>query len=89
MDDQQHIVVQVKFFAAPPEAIGTNDIQQELLPGSTVTELIDALTDRYPALYPYTSSLRIAVNGEYAEEHIQLHHGDKIVCLTRPISGGC
>lgn len=79
--------VQVKFFAAPREAIGTETIEKELAPGTTVEELIGILTDEYPVLRTYTRFISVAVNRAYVGMQTELHDGDEIACLP-PVGGG-
>ena len=48
--------VKVKFFAAPREAMGRGEIEQDVPPGSTVDELMGLLTAEYPVLVAEVSS---------------------------------
>ena len=79
--------VRVKFFAAPRETIGTGEIEMGLPPGTTVGELIDLLTEKYPALRPYTRFISVAVNRAYVGMQTELHDGDEVACLP-PVGGG-
>lgn len=79
--------VQVKFFAAPREAIGTGAIEKELPAGTTVEELIGILTDEYPTLRAYTRFISVAVNRAYVGMQTELHDGDQVACLP-PVGGG-
>jgi molybdopterin converting factor subunit 1 len=81
------IRVRVKFFAAPREAIGTGEIEQELPAGATVGELIDRLTEEYPVLRAYTRFISVAVNRAYVGMQTELHDGDEVACLP-PVGGG-
>jgi len=81
------ISVQVKFFAAPREALGTGEIEQELPAGTTVGELIDLLTEEYPVLRSYTRFISVAVNRAYVGMQTELHDGDEVACLP-PVGGG-
>ena len=81
------IKVKVRFFAAPREAIGTEELERELPPGSTVGELIQLLTEEYPVLRPYTRFIGVAVNRAYVGMQTQLHDGDEVACLP-PVGGG-
>jgi len=79
--------VRVRFFAAPREALGRGEIEQELPTGSTVGELMDLLTEEYPVLRSYASFINIAVNRKYATPEIELHEGDEVACVP-PVGGG-
>lgn len=83
----EQIVVRVKFFAAPREAMGMGEVEQEIPPGTTVEELISLLTEEYPALRAYTRFLSVAVNRAYVGMQTELHDGDEVACLP-PVGGG-
>jgi molybdopterin converting factor subunit 1 len=86
MTDEQ-IQVTVKFFAAPREALGTDEIVLDVPAGSTVEDLIDMLRDEYPVLDRYTRFLSVAVNRAYAGRQTRLQGGDEVACLP-PVGGG-
>jgi MoaD family protein len=81
------IQVEVKFYAAPREALGTDEIRLGLPAGSTVEDLLDVLRDRYPVLEPYMRFLNVAVNRAYVGMQTELHDGDEVACLP-PVGGG-
>jgi molybdopterin converting factor subunit 1 len=85
--ENERIKVRVKFFAAPREAIGTGTIEKELVPGTTVQELIGMLTDEYPVLHAYVRFINVAVNRTYVGMQTELHDGDEVACLP-PVGGG-
>ena len=85
--NNEQIRVQVRFFAAPREALGTGEIEIELPAGTTVGELIGRLTEMYPVLQPYTRFLSVAVNRAYVGMQTELHDGDEVACLP-PVGGG-
>lgn len=84
---EEKIKVKVKFFAAPREALGSDEMELELPAGSTVDDLIDTLQERYPVLEAYTRFLSVAVNRAYVGMRTELHDGDEIACLP-PVGGG-
>jgi molybdopterin converting factor subunit 1 len=79
--------VQVKFFAAPREAMGRGEIEQDLPPGSTVHELMGVLTAEYPVLARYADCINVAVNRKYVDLHTELQDGDEVACVP-PVGGG-
>ena len=83
----EQIVVRIKFFAAPREAVGTGEMERELPVGTTVEELIRMLTEEYPALRTYTRFISVAVNRAYVGMQTELHDGDEVACLP-PVGGG-
>jgi molybdopterin converting factor subunit 1 len=81
------IKVRVKFFAAPREALETDEMEVDIPAGSTVKDLIDLLTKKYPVLESYTRFLSVAVNRAYVGRQTELHDGDVVACLP-PVGGG-
>jgi molybdopterin converting factor subunit 1 len=81
------IRVTVKLFAAPREALGTDEVVVNLPVGSTVKDLIDTLGRAYPVLDRYTRFLSVAVNRAYVGMQTELHEGDEVACLP-PVGGG-
>jgi molybdopterin converting factor subunit 1 len=86
MRDEQ-IQVKVKFFAAPREALGTDEIALDIPVGSTVSDVIDLLTEEYPVLRSYTRFVSVAVNRAYVGQQTELRDGDEVACLP-PVGGG-
>ena len=78
---------EVKFFAAPREALGTDEILLDIPAGSTVKDLINTLRDMYPVLESYTRFLSVAVNRAYVGRQTELQDGDVVACLP-PVGGG-
>jgi molybdopterin converting factor subunit 1 len=78
--------ISVLAFARFRELLGFHDIKLEIPDKSTVTDLINLLTEQYPQLNKCTSKM-IAVNQEYCGSETVLKNGD-IVALIPPVSGG-
>jgi molybdopterin synthase sulfur carrier subunit len=83
----KRIHLKVKFFAAPREALGTDEVVLDMPAGSTVKDLIDTLRRRHPVLNRYTRFLSVAVNRAYVGMQTELHEGDEVACLP-PVGGG-
>lgn len=79
--------VKVKLFGAPREALGRREIEQRLPEGSTAGALLDLLVEVHPALRPYSSLIKVAVNRKYVPAQTRLHEGDE-VALIPPVGGG-
>jgi molybdopterin synthase catalytic subunit len=77
----------VRLFARLSELAGTREAEVEVGDGLTAGEVYRALCGRYPALSGLNSSIRYAVNGEYAEPGRRVSEGDE-VALIPPVSGG-
>jgi molybdopterin converting factor subunit 1 len=81
------IRIRVLAFALLRERLGRGEIKLELPPGSRVMDMRRRLADSYPELQPLLSLVRVAVDGEYAEEETLLRDGSE-VALVPPVSGG-
>jgi molybdopterin converting factor subunit 1 len=80
--------VRLLLFAAAREAAGIGRTELPVAPsGASVSELLSAIVERYPALAPHASSIRLAVNGEYARDDDRVRPGDEIAVLP-PLAGG-
>ncbi|MBM4361451.1 MAG: molybdopterin converting factor subunit 1 [Deltaproteobacteria bacterium] len=78
--------IRVLYFGGVRELLGVAEESLEGAPG-TVGELAAALTARHPALGPVLSSLRFAVNEDFAAPSHALAPGD-VVAVIPPVSGG-
>jgi molybdopterin converting factor subunit 1 len=85
--EKDPIGVKVKFFAAPREALDTDEMELELSPGTTVRDLLNQLQARYPVLETYSRFLSVAVNRAYVGMQTQLNDGDEVAFLP-PVGGG-
>jgi molybdopterin synthase catalytic subunit len=79
--------VRVRFFAATRDIVGQRELDLELSGTPTVSILLEELMRRYPELARIVSSVRVAVNREYAEATQALAENDE-VALIPPVSGG-
>ncbi|MCX7682487.1 MAG: MoaD/ThiS family protein [Anaerolineae bacterium] len=79
--------VRIRFFAAPREALGQQELEREVPEGTTVGALLGLLTEEYPVLRAYTRFLSVAVNRAYVGMQTVLHDGDEVACLP-PVGGG-
>jgi molybdopterin synthase catalytic subunit/molybdopterin synthase sulfur carrier subunit len=79
--------VKVLAFAGARDVVGASELELDLHHTCTGAELIDLLCVRFPALAAHKSSLRIAVNGCYAELVEPVRPGDE-VALIPPVAGG-
>jgi molybdopterin converting factor subunit 1 len=79
--------VHVRFFAALREAVGREDLDLDLPPGSTPEDVWSRLTSSHPQLAPHRKNLAAAVNRRYSPFSASLAEGDEIVFIP-PVSGG-
>ncbi|MEK7257817.1 MAG: MoaD/ThiS family protein [Bacteroidota bacterium] len=73
-------------FGIAKDITGSRFLDWEMSEKASVAELRAALGSRFPALHELTS-LRVAVNSEYAGDDLQLSENDE-VALIPPVSGG-
>jgi molybdopterin converting factor subunit 1 len=79
--------VRVRLFAIQREQAGTREVALELGDGATVEDAWGELVGRHPVLAPGRSSVRFAIDGEYADATEALHDGAELACIP-PVSGG-
>ena len=79
------ICVHVRLFASYREAAGTNRLDTSVASGATVSDLVDLLAVRVPALKQAPGM--VAVNHSYVQPDTLLKDGDE-VALIPPVSGG-
>jgi molybdopterin synthase catalytic subunit len=79
--------IRIRLFAMQRETAGTKELRLEVPLGATVDDAWAAVVEVVPALAPGRSSLRFAVNGDYADPDRALADGDEVACIP-PVSGG-
>jgi MoaE-MoaD fusion protein len=82
---EQQICVRVRLFASYREAAGTGRLEVPLPDGARVSDLVDALAVRLPAVR--TAPGMVAVNHSYVGPDFGLHDGDEAAFIP-PVSGG-
>jgi molybdopterin converting factor subunit 1 len=78
--------VKVRLFASYREAAKTNRLDAPLAAGARISDLIELLAERLPALR--TAPGMVAVNHTYVGPDFTLHDGDEVAFIP-PVSGGC
>jgi molybdopterin synthase sulfur carrier subunit len=79
--------VKILAFAGAREAIGQGELTLELEAPTPARALLDRLCKEHPRLAPYSSSLRLAINGSYAAWEESVHDGDEVAVIP-PVAGG-
>jgi molybdopterin converting factor small subunit len=79
--------VKMLAFAGARDVLGTGEIDLSLDEPCTAAELLAKVCRRFPALEPYRRSIRVAINGIYAEPSDLVTYGDE-VALIPPVAGG-
>jgi len=79
--------ITVMYLGGSRSQTGTKSETLELDDESPVSHAIEQITRAHPALVPYLSSVRWAVNFEFATPHTTLREGDELA-LIPPVQGG-
>ncbi len=79
--------VRLLAFAGARDVLGVPEIDLPISAPCSAAELLAEVCRRYPALQPWRASLRIAVNGTYAQADDPVAFGDE-VALIPPVAGG-
>lgn len=80
-------MLNVKFFAKARDLVGAPEVQFPWVDGQTVAQLKVQLKDSCRQLAPLIPTLLVAVNNEYARDHVPLNSTDEVACFP-PVSGG-
>lgn len=79
--------VRLVAFAAARDLIGAGRAELPLSAPCSAAELWAVLVHHYPVLAPYRATIRLAVNGRWAEDEARVGLGDEVALLP-PVSGG-
>lgn len=79
--------VRLLAFAGARDVLGAGELILPLAAPCSAAELLAEVCRRYPALQPWRASLRVAVNGAYAQADDRVSFGDE-VALIPPVAGG-
>lgn len=79
------MTVNVLFFGATADAVGSRELEVQVDESATAKSIIDQLSKTHPTLA--NQKLLIAVNKEYAAADTILNDGDEIALFTA-VSGG-
>ncbi len=81
------IEIQVKYFAAIREIMGTGETTMKIPPGTTIDAFLRLLAGRHSEIGKWTPYLRVAVNKAYADAATVIAAGDELAVIP-PVSGG-
>ena len=79
--------LKVLAFAGARDAIGQPELTLELDAPTTARALLDRLCAEHARLAPFSSSLRLAINGAYAGWDDAIADGDEVAIIP-PVAGG-
>ncbi len=81
------MTVSVSFYSYFKDFTGCAELSDLVVEGTTVNDLVQQLSKRFPGLKPMMGSALIAVGVEYQNRNYILQDGDK-VALFPPVQGG-
>jgi len=79
--------VNLLYFSSIKDTLGKSREEIELPEGSTISDLVEILENKYPQIFENLGSVMFAINEEYADKENPLKEGDT-VALIPPVSGG-
>lgn len=79
--------VTVCFYSYVKDLVGASQISETVEEGSTLTDLFQKLSERFPKLRPMQKSLLLAVGVDYQPRSYVLKAGDEI-SIFPPVQGG-
>jgi molybdopterin synthase catalytic subunit len=81
------ITVNVLFLGPARDFAGVESCDVSLAQPATIADVKKSLADRFCALAPALSTIRFAINDEYASDSSELCDGDEVAAIP-PVSGG-
>ena len=81
------MTITIRCFAGLRDCASADGRRVNLADGATAAEAWAALVRAFPALEPWGTCVRPAVNRAYVPWRTALHHGDELA-LIPPVSGG-
>lgn len=81
------IPFKIQLYSVLKSKLRAKSVDLETQPGITVSEFLDLACEQYPAMAPYRSVMRLAVNQTYSQDSSIIQDGDEIAIIT-PVSGG-
>jgi molybdopterin converting factor subunit 1 len=79
--------VTVRFFASHREATGQTAFRADVPADASVSDVLDLVVDRFPALKPLCGGVAFAVNQSLVPAQTVLCDGDELAFLP-PMAGG-
>jgi MoaE-MoaD fusion protein len=87
MSTQAQVSVNVLFFGAARDAVGSSEVKISLDAPATVGSAFRSLVEKFGGLERFGRSLLFAVNQEYATQDTSLEQNDELAVFP-PVSGG-
>ena len=79
--------VRVQFFAQLRDLVGVQAVDVDLAEGANVSDLLQHLYDKFPALRAHDKNILIGAGVEFVDRNYKLKSGDEISIMP-PVQGG-
>ena len=79
--------IRVQFYAQLRDLIGIPELEVDLVEGATVSELLEAIYAKQPALRSHGNSILIGSGVEFVDRNHKLKPGEEIAIMP-PVQGG-
>ena len=79
--------IRVQFYAQLRDLIGIRELEVDLSEGATVSELLEAIYAKQPALRSHDKSILIGAGVEFVDRNYKLKPGEEIAIMP-PVQGG-
>ena len=79
--------MKVRFFAQLRDLIGGDALDVDFVEGATVSDLLEQIYERFPALRSHDKSILVAAGLEFVDRNYNLKPGDEISIMP-PVQGG-
>jgi molybdopterin synthase sulfur carrier subunit len=79
--------MKVRFFAQLRDLIGSDTLDVDLSKGATVSDLLEQIYKRFPALGSHDKSILVAAGLQFVDRNYVLKSGDEISVMP-PVQGG-
>ena len=79
--------IRVQFYAQLRDLIGIRELEVDLSEGATVSELLEVIYAKQPALRSHDKSLLIGAGVEFVDRNHKLKPGEEIAIMP-PVQGG-
>ncbi len=79
--------IKLVMFAAAKEGVGSDQMELELEPGSTIKDLKKVLLEKWPGLENLVSRSAFSINQSYANDHDEITDSAEVGWIP-PVSGG-
>jgi MoaD family protein len=79
--------MKVKLFAQLRDLVGCDTLDVDLANGAAVSDLLEEIYKRFPAVRPHDKSILVAAGLEFVDRNYKIKPGDEISVMP-PVQGG-